>query len=398
MRLTKRKIDAADYDADGTKRQVLWDDSPTGLGLRLNPGGTKTFVLSYRTPGTRRKRLMVLGRYGVLTLSQARDKARAKLGEVAEGLDPLTERERQEAEEARQESLAAFARRYLEDHSKEHKRSWKEDQRRIENRIIPALGKVPLEDLEVGDVASLHRSIGREGSKVEANRVVELLRGILNMAVTWGSLPRTHQNPANAVKLYEEESRDRWVRPAEIGPLMEAIGEQPDPWVRSFYVLLLLTGSRKSELLRAKWEDVDLDRRELRIPQTKQRKPHVIPLSGAALQVLENVPRQLGNPHIFCGRKPRSHLVNVSKSWRRIRERAGLPDVTIHDLRRTTGSWLAMSGASLPVIGKVLGHRDTAATQVYARLAEDAGREALEDHGRRLLEAAGGSLPTVDVA
>jgi len=180
------------------------------------------------------------------------------------------------------------------------------------------------------------------------------------------------------------------VKPAEMPRLAEAIDKEAHPLVRAALWLYLLTGARKNELLKAKWEYVDFDLAELRLPDTKAGRVHYIPLSEAALAILGNLPRTAGNPYIFPGRKDGKPLVNIAKSWRRIRKAAGIEDVRLHDLRRTVGSWLATAGASLPLIGKTLGHSQPSTTAIYARLSEDPVRKALEEHGARLMEAAQG--------
>ena len=121
------------------------------------------------------------------------------------------------------------------------------------------------------------------------------------------------------------------------------------------------------------------------IPETKAGRPHVIPLPRPALAEIMQLPRLEGNPFVFCGRWGRSHLINVSKPWRRIRKEAKLDDVRIHDLRRTLGSWLVAAGASLPLIGKALNHSQPSTTAIYARLQVDPVRAALEANAERML-------------
>ena len=164
--------------------------------------------------------------------------------------------------------------------------------------------------------------------------------------------------------------------------------------------MYLLTGARKSELLQAQWVHVDWDRSELKIPDTKAGRVHYIPLSGPALALLREIPKAEGNPFILVGRGPRgataeekaktpTHLVNISKPWNRVRKAAGVEDVRLHDLRRTVGSWLAQSGNSLHLIGRVLNHSNQSTTAVYARFGEDSVRAALEQHGAKIMGAAG---------
>ena len=206
--------------------------------------------------------------------------------------------------------------------------------------------------------------------------------------------------------------------------------------MRAFFVLALLLGTRRSELLRAEWENVDLDRGGIRLPNTKAGNDHDLPLSREAVTILRNLPRLLGNPYVFPSPvEPGKPMRDVKRQWKRIRESAAIDlwtaananrvaelraegkadadapheterlralilteirttgaspfDVRLHDLRRTVGSWLAMSGNSLQLIGKVLNHADESTTQIYARLHQDAARSALDQHAVHLLTVAG---------
>ena len=162
-------------------------------------------------------------------------------------------------------------------------------------------------------------------------------------------------------------------------------------------VLYLLTGLRKTELLRARRDDVDWNRGTLHLPDTKSGEEQSATLSGAALAILQSIPQQEGNPYFLCGAKPGHHLVNIEKPWRRIRKAAGLEDVRLHDLRRTTGSWLSQASVDLNLIREALRHQNISTTLTYARLGQDAARDVMEEHGKRILEAAGRHGPLVVV-
>jgi integrase len=383
LRLTKRSIDAATYKGGGSRFDVLYDTEVRGFGLRVYPSGEKSFVLRYRTRGGR-VRLLTIGRYGPMSLAEARERARRTSVKVMDGGDPVAERQKDRAAD----TLRAFADLYLERHAKARKMSWRDDQRRLENRILPDLGNRKLAEIRRSDLAALHSKIGRR-APYEANRVLRLLSIMFTLAERWGHLPEGSPNPASGIGLFREKSRDRYVTPAELPRLAEAINAEPNLYVRGALWLYLLTGVRKSELLRVRWKDVNADRKELRLEETKAGRPHVVPLSAAALEVLKAIPRQQGNPYLFPGRFAGQPLRGFDPQWRAIRKRAGLEDLRLHDLRRTVGSWLAMGGASLPLIGKVLNHSNPSTTQVYARLANDVARSALDGYGQRILEVAG---------
>jgi integrase len=379
--LSKKEIDVAEYEGNGKSWDVRYDDTIPGFGIRVYPSGIKSFVLRYRNRSGR-TRLLTLGRYGVLTLPQARERARRALVDVLDGIDPAEEKKKPKGI-----TVSEFSEVYLDLHAKQRKKTWREDARRLENTIIPAIGSRALHDVRRADVTALHSNVGSR-APVEANRVAALISVMFTLAEKWEYLPEGSPNPASGIDLFPERSRDRYVTPKELPRLVKAIELEPNVYVRAVLWMYLLTGVRKSELLNAQWSDIDIDRCELRIEETKAGRPHIVPLSEPAMQVLEQLPRQQGNPYIFPGARPGRPLAGFSKNWRTIRKRANLEDLRLHDLRRTVGSWLAMSGASLPLIGKVLNHSNPSTTAIYARLAEDAARAALEDYGRQILETA----------
>ena len=391
MALTKRDLDRLEYDPQGPTTQIVYDGSDLpGFGVRVFPSGVKSFVVWYRT-GKGKKRLHTVGKYGPFTIQQARDLARKALLEAKTGADPLEERR----EARRGDTVRDFASVYIERHAKKHKKSWRDDQRRLNTYVIPALGQRKLADVKRSDVARLHGNIG-DTKPYEANRVLALLAVAFNKAAEWGYLPEEAPNPAVRVQRFREKSRDRWVKPNELPELLKAIEAEPNIYIRAAFKLYLLTGLRRSELLGLQWKDVDFTRKELRLEDTKAGRSHVVPLSAPAIEIFRSLPKQLGNPYVLPGQLHGRPLVNVAKPWGRIRKAAGLEAVRLHDLRRTVGSWMAAGGASLPLIGKVLNHSNASTTQVYARLAEDAAREVLEKHGARigpLLSVLGGAEP-----
>ena len=381
MHLTKRAIDRFTYSGNAPARDVRWDDAVRGLGVRIYPNGRKAFVLSYRH--LRRKRFLTLGAFGVLTLDRARDLARGHLlGVKTEGVDPLEVRERA----LQGESVADLCQHYLDRYAKPQKRSWADDASRIRNHILPAWGTMKAAALKRMDVAALHRSLGAD-HPYAANRFLELVSKMFELARLWGMVEETHANPARDIPAFPEQKRERWVTQEEMPRLAQAISEEPNLYARAAIWMYLLTGVRKSELLRARWSDISWERTEWRLPETKNGRPHHIPLTAPALRVLKRLPREDGNPHVFCGALAGHPLVNINKPWNRIRQAADIPDVRLHDLRRTVGSWLAQQNQSLHLIGRVLNHKTASTTQVYARFGENHVRKALTKHGTQLVRA-----------
>ncbi len=388
MRLTKTAADAATF-AGGT--DYRWDDALPCFGLRIYPSGRKAFVVSYRYQ--RRKKIKVLGRYGVLTVDQARRRAREVLAEVTLGHEPSTSRN--EASDALP-TFADLAERYLRDHAipKKKPKSAAEDKRMLEATILPAFGTIAAEALSRDDISRLHSSLG--ATPYKANRVLALLRKACNLAEAWGWRP-DGSNPCRHVQPFKEKSRERFLSAEELGRLGVVLNEAEESEVESPVALaairlLLLTGCRKSEILSLRWEEVDLERQVLFLPDSKTGAK-VVPLGRAAVDVLEHQRIVQGNPYVFPGRGGKGHLIGLQKIWERIRESAELPDVRLHDLRHSFASAGAGVGMGLPIIGKILGHADPGTTARYAHLATDPLVQAADQISKKL--AAGlGEIPS----
>jgi len=382
MKLTKKAVDGFKYKGDGQSRDVRWDDRLPGFGVRIYPAGRKAFILSYRANG--RKRLMTLGTYGPITLEQGRNKARSLLGDITNGGDPLEARKRASQEE----TIKSLCQEYLKRHHETHNRSWAEDKRRFDRHIIPRWGNIKVKSIKRNEISKFHEQIG-ETAPYEANRILALLSSMFEQAQQWGFLEEKSLNPARKIKKFKEKKRDRWVTPEELPRLVMAIDQEKNVYIRGAFWLYLLLGVRKAELLNAKWQDIDLSQKEMRLPQTKSERTHYLPLSEPAIQIIKNLPKLEGNPYLLPGQRQGLQLVNISKPWDRVRKKAKVEDVRLHDLRRTLGSWLAQSGNSLHLIGRVLNHSNPSTTAIYARFGQDHVREALESHGKQIMGIAG---------
>lgn len=371
MHLTKRVIDSTSHPEHG--QIFLRDDSLRGFGLRVT-AGSKVFILERKINGQSRR--IVLGHYGDLTIDQARALALERIVEIQRGQDPVAERKQRRL----QPTFGDLEQLYLERHAI-HKKSAVNDVWILKNYVADWRPR-KLRTITRADVAARHADMGKT-RPVSANRMVALVRTMFNKAHDWGLHPGP--NPASGIRFFKEVKRDRFVTPAELPRLWTALQKEPNPYVRGAFFIGLLTGARRSEVLTMRWEDLDLIQGLWRIPDTKSGQPHTIPLPAPVIQELQRLPRLKDNPHVFCGRWGRSHLVNVSKPWTRIRKEAGLDDVRIHDLRRTLGSWMVAAGASLALIGKTLNHQDVATTSIYARLQLEPVRAALEANATRML-------------
>ncbi|WP_421880230.1 site-specific integrase [Pacificispira sp.] len=203
----------------------------------------------------------------------------------------------------------------------------------------------------------------------------------------WGLIPRGG-NPAISVRPFRERKRQRCLSPEELKRLARAIDDSKQerlisPQVAGAFRLLIVTGARSNEIRTLRWSDIDWDRRLLVIRENKTDVNGIktIPLNTTALDILSEIPPTDGNPHVIAGHNPGKPVVNLQKPWRRLRSRAGLEDLRIHDLRHSFASFGVTAGASLPVIGGLLGHRSMTATSTYAHLAADPLRDASERVG-----------------
>jgi integrase len=372
MKLTQHFVETAKPPQIG--QEFFRDDALTGFALRVTANGAKSFIWEGRVKG--RPRRITLGQYPDLTVLLARKKALEIRAGIAQGHDPASERQALR----REPTLGELVQAYIERHAKPHKRSWREDERLIARYVPKGWYGRALSDISHDEVARLHGAIGRDHGQYGANHLVRLLRAMLNLGRDWGYLRA--DNPATRIKLFKEEKRERYLSADELRRVNEALTNEPNEYWQAYFPLSLLLGARKSELLSARWADIDLDQKTWRIPETKAGRSHLLPLPEAAVGILSSLPSRESSEWVFPGRGSTGHLVEPKLAWQRIRKAAGVPDVRIHDLRRTLGSWLAGQGYSLPLIGRALNHSNVNTTQIYARLDLDPVREALERNSR----------------
>ena len=200
-------------------------------------------------------------------------------------------------------------------------------------------------------------------------------------------------NPCTRLKEYKSQSRDRYLECDELPKFFEALGEEPNMIARDYILARLLTGARRTNVLEMRWDQINLERREWLIPETKNGESQRLPLISAMLTLLENRKVEAnGSEWVFPSHGSTGHLTNPDKTWKGVLSRAGIDDARgtwLHDLRRSMGSWQANTGASLSVIGKSLNHKNINTTAIYARLAIDPIRESMEKAADAMFEAGG---------
>jgi integrase len=360
-RITKTVVDRMPAGA------IARDTEVRGFGVRRQDTDAVYFL--QKRIG-KRVRWLTIGRHGSpWTPETARKEAVRLLGQIAGGVDPQADKE---AEQARL-TLAAAHPEFMTDHgSKLKPRTREEYERQFKLHLLPTFGAFQLDGITRAQVARFHANLA--GKPVCANHCLATLSKLMVWAEETGRLPEG-TNPCRGVKKYRDRNRERYLSTTELARLGEAIAAAEAANSESLFAiaairLLLLTGARRNEILTLRWREVDLERGALRLADSKTGDK-VIKLGPAAISVLAELPREPGNPYVIVGGKPGQHLIAIQNPWERIRAAAGLEDVRLHDLRHSFASMAVAAGASLPMIGKLLGHSQPQTTQRYAHLADD---------------------------
>ena len=405
-KLTKRVADATHA---GSGRDVfVWDSELRGFGLRVKPTGVKTYLVQYRS-ADRRTRRLVLGKHGVLTPEQARQAAVQKLAAAAKGENPSADRHA--ARTAL--TVAELCDLYLcEGLATRKVGSIASARANIENHIKPLLGPDLASAVSPGDVdrflldvavgktarmakTAKKRGLSRvRGGKGAANAAVTTLSAALALGVRRGVRPI---NPALGVRKFPEKKLERFLSPAELARLGEALAAAEalgveSPFALAAIRLLVLTGCRKNEILTLKRPYVDVHNRCLRLRDSKTGAK-VVHIGDAALNVIAAIPAVAGNHNLLPGRSESGHIADIQSPWERIRAAAGLADVRIHDLRHAFASLGAAGGDSLLIMGSLLGHKSAKTTQRYAHLADHPLKDAAERISAEVARLMGGASP-----
>jgi len=371
-KITKRIVDAAQFRAAD---YFIWDDDIPGLGLRVLPSGRKSYVVQYRAG--RRSRRISLGPSTVLTCEQARNRAISIVAAARNGADPAAERDAGRKAITVKELAERFDKEHIAIRVKAS--TAKEYRRNLERFILPSLGRLTVTGITRADVAKFHHDMRH--IPYQANRCLEVVSKMFNLAEMWGLRP-DGTNPRKHIKKYPEEKRERFLSPSELKRIgevfrdMEAEGVELSSAIAAAR-LLILTGCRLGEIMTLKWEYVDIAAKALRLPDSKTGAK-VVHIGQPPIDVLQKIERVDNNPWVIVGALPGSRLSDLQPFWQRVRARAGLKDVRIHDLRHTFASTAVASGQGLPMIGKLLGHTQVQTTARYAHLAADPIKDAAD--------------------
>ncbi|MBU2982143.1 tyrosine-type recombinase/integrase [Lentibacter algarum] len=375
-KLTKRYVESIQ---NPERETILWDEELAGFGVRIYPTGRKVFIVQYKLNGrTRRK---TLGRHGIVTAEEARKDAKLVQAEVARGSDPSAERKAR----LRSPTIKELGERFLKEHVAVHcKPTTQTGYAGILKKVVnPVLGSIKTSEISFTDIQAFHQK--RRDTPYLANRGVMILSKMLNLAEDWG-LRSMNSNPTTRIKKYPEVEKKRYLDESEQERLGEVLTEmlaagEITRYVFAAFYLLLLTGCRLGEIQKLKWDYVTRTHLELPDSKTGRRR---IPLPREARALIDMLDRREGNPYVILGDHGTGHYNDMQKPWRKIRARAGLEDVRVHDLRHTYASVAVMNGVDPFMLKEILGHKNLSTTLRYAHLSDDAVQKAAGKIANRL--------------
>jgi integrase len=363
-----------------TKRYFVADPKTPFLKLAIYESGIKTFILYRKVNGTPQR--IKIGNYDLLTIEQARKKAKDLNAQIELGGNPHKERLKNKRALTFEELYNIYYNEYALIFTKRPN----ENKKTMANHVFPIFGRTKITDISSQQIQSFYTKLGDRISKYSndsnikkshgsANRVITIVKAVFNFGIKGGYLEGT--NPCQGLRRYQANSRDRFLTSTELQSFFKALTKETQLF-SDLFKILLFTGARKSNVLSMKFSDLSFDLKRWRIPesQTKNSDVNVVPLSDQSIKILMvreafNEFRKCPSAYLFPGDGKDGHLKDPKKSFSRIKRRMKVDDIRIHDLRRTLGSFMAINGASLPIIGKALNHKSHVSTAIYARLSHD---------------------------
>ena len=361
------------------------DTKIRGLYLYITKNGVITFFIQKKLKG---KPIIVnIGQFPYVSIENARYKAMELLTQIVNGINPKEvnkevkrAEEKQEREELRLDELFDI---YIKKHAKVYKKTWEKDIEGYNRHIKKKLGRRRVSEIRKDELVEVQQYIRENSGLYASNRTMAVIKTVFSKAIEWGIIKDLNKNPTMGIKKFKEKSRDRFLEADELPRFFEALREEENTDVRDYIIVPLMTGARRGNVLSMKWEEINIGSRKWKIPETKNGEALTIPLSEEAVEILkvrkahqENCGIKL--KWVFPSDKSKGGHLGVPKErWIRILKRANIKNLRIHDLRRTLGSWQAMTGTSTAVIGKTLGHKSRATTAIYERMNLDPVRDSI---------------------
>ncbi|QHE86408.1 site-specific integrase [Hydrogenophaga sp. BPS33] len=360
---------------EGRSKIDLYDTAVPGFILEVRASGGKTYHLRYRDQYGKQRQYKI-GDAASINFTRARDTAQRVRSRVVGGDSPMDERRAQRTVP----TLSEFIRDVYMPHIRAHRRNYQSTVSFLKHHILPRFGSRRLDEITPKMIGDAHDELKARGYALStANKMPTLFKIFYNLGRRM-KVQGASNNPAQSLKLFQlNNGRERYLTAEEVQRLRTVLEACPYEQMRVIVPLLLMLGCRKRELLEARWEHVDLERRMWHIPMSKSGRARNVPLSSAAVDVLASLPRFDGCSYVVPNPSTLKPWGNLHHQWDAIRKRAGLDGVRIHDLRHSFASNLVNSGRSIYEVGRLLGHTQVKTTQRYAHLSDTVLMSAMEE-------------------
>lgn len=436
-RLEFKKTTVAALPVPTNARSTYYDTEIPKLAVLVTKAGSRTFYVVKRAG--REMVWLKLGVFPDMTVERARKEAQKILGEFANDKNPAAIRRATKEEPTLSEF---FTKEYGPRHG-EKLPSWRNYLSQFNQYVQPSIGKHKLTAVTREQVARIVSNVEKAGKSASmVNKIRNLVSGIYRQAIEWGF---AESNPVAGIRGRKEKTRARFLQSEELPRFFASVADEENPDIRDYILLSLLTGARRSNVVEMQWAELRLKDGIWQIPRTKNDEPQDVTLSPEAVEILE-ARKDNDSAWVFPGTGKTGHLVEPKTGWKRVLDRdevnqlqqriiaaggqfqwpaklnkpeghrgrtlervedalerarlmaekmkldttgARMPDLRLHDLRRTLGSWQAKTGASLVIIGKSLNHKSTSTTAIYARLDLDPVRHSVNTATSAMLEAGG---------
>lgn len=394
MKITKSLIEGT--KAADSSDLIIWDTILSGFFAVIRPSGRRSFYAIYRLRNHKQQKVK-LGDFPAMTVEAAREKYKELTGQAFDGLDPVAiirERAMDADDLAKSATVRDLHDKYMAEHAIHKKASSvQNDVGYWKNHILPYIGDKLVRRVTRGDISYIHNTVAQKKNRkgelmtVTANRVLEVLNKAFNLAEVWEWRPEG-TNPCRQIKDFAEKKRRRYLAAEECVSLYNVLLEYlkaenyHQRQVANLVMLLLFTGARKNEMMRAKWSYIVPERGVMALPDTKSNEPQDVQLSIEVLEILKRIhddQQKNGRPgeYIFDGHIIGQPLKDEGRHWDNIRAEAKLKDFCLHDLRHSFASFMAVTTGSKIMIQQSLRHADPSTSDRYTHLINDPLRVAV---------------------
>jgi integrase len=379
---TKRNIDTIpSHDPDSPSREAEYSDAECiGLKLRVSKNGRRFFQHRYRFLG--RKKCMALGEYPHVSVQDAHSRVSEHKAMLARDIDPSEQRE----QKTNDWTFKKFSKELYMPHAIQHKKTWKEDQYKLDRQIIPAFGDFRISSITTRDISTFLTQQKVRTSTTTANHYATLIKRMFNLAVKWGLLEKS---PATSLDKFKEKPyRERYLTKEELPRFLKALDGLEDGLSKAAIKLLLFTGGRKGEITSLRYDQWKADEKRLFLPDTKNDRSRSIILNDRATAVLkelkvnkDNSSRTKESDYLFPTKKgtKRPYIYDLRTPFGNACDASGIKGLRVHDLRHSFATLALQGGASLYDVSKLLGHSDVSMTQRYAHMVDDSLQKATDN-------------------